>query len=57
MDQSVKLRRQLELCQTNGKLYQYREKTFRAAVAIIILLLLFYFSGYSGSRSSKLMSK
>jgi hypothetical protein len=55
MDQYVKLRRQLELCQINGNLYQYRDEMFKAAVTVIILLLLFYLRGYSGSRGSNLM--
>jgi hypothetical protein len=57
MDQSIKLWQQLELCQTNRKLYQYREKMFRVAVIVIILLLLFYLRSYSGSRGSNLMLK
>jgi hypothetical protein len=33
------------------------EKIYWAVVAVIILLLLFYLSGYSGSRGSNLMLK
>jgi hypothetical protein len=34
-DQYIKLRRELELCQTNGKM-------FRAMIVVVILLLVFY---------------
>ncbi len=40
----------LGLGQNNGKM-------LRAALLVVILLLVFYFSGYSGPRSTKLMLK
>jgi hypothetical protein len=55
MDQSVKLRRHLELCQISGKLYQSRENMYQAALTLMILLLLFYAIGYSRSSGSNLM--
>jgi hypothetical protein len=48
-----KLRRELGLGQNNG---QNNGKMFRAALLVGILVL-FYFIGYSGTRSTKLMLK
>jgi len=44
----VKLRRELEQCQSNGKI-------FWGMIVVVILLLIFYLSGYSGSRGTYLM--
>jgi uncharacterized protein (DUF342 family) len=44
----VKLRWELEQCQTNGKI-------FRGMIVVVILLFVFYLSGYSGSRGTYLM--
>jgi hypothetical protein len=46
----VKLRQELWLCQNNLKL-------LKAAFLVVILVLLFYVSGYSETRSTKLMLK
>ena len=56
-NQSIQFRLELELHQTRKKLYQSREKMYQAALAFIVLLMLFYVSGYNGSNSSKLMLK
>jgi hypothetical protein len=45
-----KLRRKFGLGQNNWKM-------LRAALLVVILLLVFYVSGYSGTRSTKLMLK
>jgi uncharacterized membrane protein len=50
-DQYVKLQRELELCRTNGKMF----RMFRAMIVVVILLLVFYLSGYGGSRGIYLM--
>jgi lipopolysaccharide export LptBFGC system permease protein LptF len=44
----VKLRWELEQCQSNGKI-------FWGMMVVVILLFVFYFSGYSGSRGTYLM--
>jgi hypothetical protein len=49
-EQYDKLPRELRLCQNNKKM-------FRAMAFVIILLLVFYFSSYSGSRGTNLMLK
>jgi len=45
-----KLRQELGLCQNNSKM-------LKAAFLVVILVLLFYVSGYSETRSTKLMLK
>jgi endonuclease III-like uncharacterized protein len=47
-DQYVKLQWELGLCQTNGKM-------FRDTIIVVILLLVFYLSGYGGSGDIYLM--
>jgi len=49
-----KLRRELGLGHNNG---QNNGKMFRAALLVDILVLGFYFIGYSGPKSTKLMLK
>jgi ABC-type phosphate transport system permease subunit len=55
--QSGQIRLQLEMYQTREKMYQFREKIYQAALVLVILLMLFYVSGYNNTNSgrSKLM--
>jgi hypothetical protein len=47
-DQYVRLRRELELHQSNWKM-------FRASIVVVILLVVFYLSGYGQPRGTYLM--
>lgn len=55
--QSSQIRLQLEMYQTREKMYQFREKIYQAALVLVILLMLFYVSGYINTNTgrSKLM--